>query len=42
MTKTKGRGIFAERDLKAGELLIAESPIVYSCHFNNMEKFNAN
>ena len=29
MTKDKGRGVFATRDLKEGELIIVETPIAY-------------
>jgi len=29
MTKDKGRGVFATRDLKAGETIIVETPIAY-------------
>jgi len=28
MTEDKGRGVFATRDIKAGELLILEKPLV--------------
>ena len=30
MTKDKGRGIFATQDIKAGECIIVEKPIVYA------------
>ena len=29
MTSNKGRGVFANRNLKLGELLIVEKPIAY-------------